>query len=83
MSEIKDLFIKYCPVFYFHNKEPYMPADFDEILKISGIIPSDVLNTDIEKITIPKEKRKDCRIAEQILCRTSGEIKVNNITYID
>ena len=84
MSEIKDLFIKYCPVFYFHNKEPYMPADFDEILKISGITtPSDVLNTDIEKITIPKEKRKDCRIAEQILCRTSGEIKVNNITYID
>jgi hypothetical protein len=80
----EDLFIKYCPIFYFHKKEPYMPANFDEILKISGITtPSDVLNANITMITIPKEKRTNVGLGTQILCRTNGIIQVGNIKYID
>ena len=82
MSET--LFIKYCPIFYFHKKEPYMPANFDEILKISGITtPSDVLDANIKMITIPKDKRTKCPVATQILCKTSGEFTVKGIKYID
>ena len=80
----EDLFIKYCPIFYFHKNEPYMPANFDEILKISGITtPSDVLNANITMITIPKEKRTNVGLGTQILCRTNGIIQVGNIKYID
>ena len=48
MTDIENLFIKYCPIFYFHKKEPYMPADFDELLKIADLTPITVLNDDVK-----------------------------------
>jgi hypothetical protein len=83
MEELEKLFIKYCPIFYFHKKEPYMPADFDEILKISGLTPQTVTTDAVKMITIPREKRKNVKIATQILCKTSGYFKVKGITYCD
>lgn len=35
--ELVDMYIKACPIFYFHNEEPYMPSDFDDMLRISGV----------------------------------------------
>ena len=64
---VEKLFIKYCPIFYFYKKEPYMPANFDEILKVSGLNKDTVGNVTI--ITIPKEKRLNSPIGTQILCR--------------
>ncbi len=80
---MEKLFIKYCPIFYFHKKEPYMPANFDEILKISGVTPQTVITDAVTMITIPKEKRLECPIATQILCKTSGNFTVKGITYCD
>ncbi len=81
---MEKLFVKYCPIFYFHKKEPYMPANFDDILKISGINPPEkVLLDDVKMITIPKDKRQDCPIATQIICKTSGTFDVKGVTYCD
>jgi hypothetical protein len=63
----QNLFIKYCPVFYFYKKEPYMPANFNDILKIANLTSDTVKNANM--IIIPKEKRFDCPIGTQILCR--------------
>ena len=41
---MEKLFIKYCPIFYFHKKEPYMPTNFDEILKLFVEITSTYLH---------------------------------------
>lgn len=64
-----ELFIKYCPIFYFYKKEPYMPANFDDILKIAGLDSTSVSNDNTKIITIPKEKRFEHPIGTQILCR--------------
>jgi hypothetical protein len=80
---MEKLFIKYCPIFYFHKKEPYMPTNFDDILKISGHTPESIKNNDVKIINIPKEKRTDVSVATQILCKTSGNFTVKNITYCD
>jgi hypothetical protein len=80
---MEKLFIKYCPIFYFHKKEHFMPANFDEILKISGHTPETVKQDNVKLITINKDKRKDIPIATQILCKTSGNFSVKNITYCD
>ncbi len=80
---MEKLFIKYCPIFYFYKKEPYMPANFDDLLKIADLTPSNVTNADVEMITIPKSKRFDCPVATQVLCKTSGEFTVKNVKYMD
>ncbi len=81
MSEFAKLFIKYCPVYYFYKDEPYMPCNFDDMMKIANVTIED-LNT-IKLINIPREKRFDHPIATQILCKTDGYIKLNDRTYID
>lgn len=83
MTDIENLFIKYCPIVYFYKKEPYMPANFDELLKIANLTPTTVLNDDVKMITIPKNKRLDCPIANQILCKTAGYFTIGDIKYID
>ncbi len=80
---MEKLFIKYCPIFYFHKKEPYMPANFDEILRISDLNAQTVTSDAVTDIIIPKEKRTNVPIATQIICKTSGEFVVKGITYID
>jgi hypothetical protein len=80
---MEKLFIKYCPIFYFHKKEPYMPTNFDEILKISGHTSETIKSDDVKIINIPKEKRYHVPIATQILCKTSGNFTVKDITYCD
>ncbi len=79
--EIVELFIKCCPIIYFYKDEPYMPCNFDDLLKIANVTIED-LNT-IKLINIPKEKRFDHPIGTQILCKTEGYITVSNRTYID
>lgn len=79
--EIAKLFIKCCPVFYFYKDEPYMPCNFDDLLKIANVTIED-LNT-IKLINLPREKRFDHPIATQILCKTEGFITVSNRIYID
>jgi hypothetical protein len=83
MTDIESLFIKYCPNFYFYKKEPYMPANFDDLLTIAGLTPETVMNDDVKLITIPKEKRFDVKLGTQILCKTSGYYTIKNIKYID
>ncbi len=80
---MEKLFVKYCPIFYFHKKEPYMPANFDEILRISDLNAQTVTSDAVTDIIIPKEKRTNVPIATQIICKTSGEFVVKGITYID
>jgi hypothetical protein len=80
-QEIVKLFIKSCPVFYFYKDEPYMPCNFDDLLKIANVTIED-LNS-IKLINLPREKRFDHPIATQILCKTEGYITVSNRTYID
>jgi hypothetical protein len=36
-SELVELFVKYCPIWYYTDKEPYMPATFEDILNISTL----------------------------------------------
>jgi hypothetical protein len=79
--EIVKLFVKSCPIFYFYKDEPYMPCNFDDLLKVANVTVED-LNT-IKLINIPREKRFDHPIATQILCKTEGYITVSNRTYID
>ncbi len=79
--EIVKLFIKSCPVIYFYKKEPYMPCNFDDLLKIANVSIDDLNN--IKLINLPREKRFDHPIATQILCKTEGFITVSNRTYID
>jgi hypothetical protein len=79
--DIVKLFIKCCPIFYFYKYEPYMPCNFDDLLKIANVTTED-LNT-IKLINLPREKRFDHPIATQILCKTEGYITVSNRTYID
>ncbi len=79
--EIVKLFIKSCPIIYFYKDEPYMPCNFDNLLKIANVTVDD-LNT-IKLINLPREKRFDHPIATQILCKTEGFITVSNRTYID
>lgn len=84
MTEFIDLFIQHCPIFYFYKKEPYMPCNFDEILKISGIQPPNkVTEESIKMITIPKEKRFNVNIATQILCKSSKIFTVKDTRYLD
>lgn len=80
MTEIPNLFIKYHPIVYFHKKEPYMPADMDEILKISNV--TDVNNIPA-LVNIPREKRQAVPLGKQILCKTDGEYTIGKYTYID
>jgi hypothetical protein len=81
MSEIVKLFIKSCPVFYFYKDEPYMPCNFDDLLKIANVSVNDLNN--IKLINLPREKRFNHPIATQILCKTEGYITVSDRTYID
>lgn len=37
-QELLDLFVRFCPVWYYTKKEPYMPATFEDILSISTLI---------------------------------------------
>ncbi len=80
-SDIVKLFIKCCPIIYFYKDEPYMPCNFDDLLKIANVTKKDLKN--LKLITIPKEKRFDHPIGTQILCRTEGFITASNRTYID
>jgi hypothetical protein len=80
---IEELFIKYCPIFYFNKKEPYMPANFNDLLKIAGLTPETVLDNKVTLITIPKDKRFDHEIGNQILCKTNDFYTINGVTYID
>ena len=72
MTDIEILFTKYCPIFYFYKDEPYMPANFDDILTIAGLTPETVMKDDVTLITIPKEKRFENKTGNQVLCKTSG-----------
>jgi len=36
-TDFHNLFIKYCPIIYFHKNDPYFQSDFDDILNISKI----------------------------------------------
>jgi len=36
-TDYHELFIKHCPLIYFHKDEPYLPASFDDILNVSKI----------------------------------------------
>jgi hypothetical protein len=80
---LSPLFIKYCPIFYFYKKEPYMPANFDDILTIAGLTPQTVMDENLKLITIPREKRFDNKTGNQILCKTSGFYTIKNTIYID
>ncbi len=60
-----------------------MPANFDEILRISDLNAQTVTSDAVTDIIIPKEKRTNVPIATQIICKTSGEFVVKGITYID
>lgn len=79
MTTIPELFIKFHPIVYFHKKEPYMPANMDEILKIANV-PSDNIPP---LVNIPKEKRFDVKLGTQILCKTDNEYTIGKYTYID
>ena len=79
MTDIPNLFIKFHPIVYFHRKEPYMPADMDEILKISNVDKDNIP----ELVTIPRDKRQDVPLGKQILCKTDGEYTIGKYTYID
>ncbi len=81
--DINTLFIKYCPIFYFHKNEPYMPADFDDILKIAGLKPNIQDINKVNLINIDRKKRFDHPIGKQILCKTSGLITTGNNIFID
>jgi hypothetical protein len=84
-EQLIDLYIKSCPVFYFHEKEPYMPCDFDDILRVSNVNVEEfkINYKDIKMITIPEENKFNHPIGKQILCKTLGEYTVANVTYID
>ena len=79
MSKIPELFIKFHPIVYFHKKEPYMPANMDEILKIANVSSNNIQSL----VKIPKEKRFDVKLGTQILCKTDGEYTIGRYTYID
>ncbi len=64
MSDIVKLFIKFCPIIYFHKDEPYMPCNFDDLLKI-GNVTSDDLNK-IKLIDLSLKKIFDHKIGTQI-----------------
>jgi len=81
MKSLSLLFIEYCPIIYFHNNEKYMPTDFDDILKVSNV-SKDMLNK-VNLLLINKKDLTKFRISDQILCKTSGEYTINNVTYID
>ena len=83
--ELVNLYIKACPVFYFHKKEPYMPCDFNDMLRISGVNINEFKTnyTNIKMITIPEEKKFDYPVGKQILCKTLGEYTVNGATWLD
>lgn len=79
MTDIPKLFVKFHPIVYFYRKEPYMPADMDEILKISNVDKNNIP----ELVPIPKDKRQDVPVGKQILCKTDGEYKIGKYIYID
>jgi hypothetical protein len=79
---INKLFIKYCPIFYFNKKDPYMPINFDDLLKNSLLTPVSVLDTNLKFIKILNKKQTH-PMATQILCKTSNFFTVNKINYID
>ncbi len=80
MTDIPNLFIKFHPIVYFHKKEPYMPTDMDEILKISNVVDKNKIPT---LVNIPREKRQEVPLGKQILCKTDGEYIIGKYTYID
>jgi hypothetical protein len=84
-EELVDLYIKSCPIFYFHKDEPYMPCDFDDILRISSVNINEFKNNykNVKMITIPDDKKFNHPIGKQVLCKTLGEYTVANVTYID
>ena len=79
MTTIPELFIKFHPIVYFHKKEPYMPANMDDILKIAGVSSNNIPSL----VKIPKEKRRDVNLGTQILCKTDGYYTIGKYTYID
>lgn len=79
MTSIKNLFIKFHPIIYFHKKEPYLPVDMDDILKIADVSSDNIPNL----VKIPKDKRFNVKLGTQILCKTYGEYKIGEYTYID
>ncbi len=84
-EQLIELYIKSCPVFYFHKKEPYMPCDFDDMLRLSNVNIED-FKTSYKKtkmITIPEENKFNYPIGKQVLCKTLGEYMVADKTYID
>lgn len=50
---IEQLAIKYCPIVYFYKKEPYMPSNFADMIKIS-----ELYNMEPSNPSNPKEKPK-------------------------
>ena len=83
--ELVDLYIKSCPIFYFHKKEPYMPCDFDDMLKISDVDIDKFKENykDVKMITIPEDKKYNHPVGKQVLCKTLGEYTIAGETYID
>jgi hypothetical protein len=80
-SEISELFIKFCPIVYFHKDEPYFPADFDDILKIANVKPEDL--SKVKMVEIKKKDRFNHPVGKQILCKTDGFFTVGAKRYID
>lgn len=84
------LFIKYAPIIYFHRKEPYMPANFVDILAASDVTIDEKYNinnipslSETDLISIDETKAKKHPIASQILCKTNGVFTYNGDSYID
>jgi hypothetical protein len=84
-NELVELYIKSCPVFYFHKEEPYMPCDFDDILRLSNVNVEEfkINYKDFKMITIPEDKKFNHPVGKQILCKTLGEYMIADKTYID
>lgn len=47
----EDLVKKYCPIFYFHSKEPFFPSPWEEIVKMTTLYEN-------EKVSITNEELK-------------------------
>jgi hypothetical protein len=73
---------QYHPIVYFHKKEPYMPIDYDDLLKISSLVK---LNSEHHKINDIKantlEEKKQILLNSQnydVLVEIDGSKQYNN-----
>ncbi len=68
-EELLELFVKYCPIWYYTDKEPYMPATLEDILSISTLTARPQNRPSVESMKnyeVLKSKLENDPLAERL-----------------